>query len=166
MIPLLRTEQILVQEVGDELIIYDRKSCTSHCLNQIAARVWHYCNGHNTVEDIAKLLEKELELSPNQTSELGVAKENVNSEVLVWQALEEFERYQLLQEYIQPGAASLSRRKAIKKAAIGGGVVLGALLPMIRSIVVPTPVMAKSPASPHPHKHNHKHKWWRWRWWS
>ncbi len=134
MIPIARTEKLLIQEVGNELIIYDRERNASHCLNPMAAQVWHYCDGQNTIKDIAKLLEKEL----NQ---------DVDTQQLVWQALKDLERCHLIEEYISQStnAASISRRKVIKTAVLVGGFAIGSLSPAIRSIIAPTPAMAGSP---------------------
>ena len=134
MIPIARTEKLLIQEVGNELIIYDRERNASHCLNPMAAQVWHYCDGQNTIKDIAKLLEKEL----NQ---------DIDTQQLVWQALEDLERCHLIEEYISQStnAASISRRKVIKTAVLVGGFAIGSLSPVIRSIIAPTPAMAGSP---------------------
>jgi len=63
MIPLARTNKLLITQVGEEVIVYDQKRDTAHCLNAMAARVGHYCNGQNKVEDIAKLLEEDLLLA-------------------------------------------------------------------------------------------------------
>ena len=138
MIPVARTEKLLIQEVDNELIVYDEEQDTAHCLNPMAARVWHYCDGQNTVEDIAKLLEKELDIP---------AEEDVDMRGLVWLTLEELERFNLIKEYLPQltSASSISRRKAIKKASLVGAFAIGSLFPVVKSIVAPTPAMAASP---------------------
>jgi hypothetical protein len=118
MIPLARTKNLLISQVGEEVIVYDQERDTAHCLNAMAARVWHYCDGQNTVEDIAKLLEEDLEVS---------ADEDVDWRGLVWLTLEELQRFYLIQEYLsQPispvvqsaGESRVSRRKMIKLSRI------------------------------------------------
>jgi hypothetical protein len=138
MIPVARTEKLLIQEVDNELIVYDEERDTAHCLNPMAARVWHYCDGQNTVEDIAKLLEKELDIP---------ADSDVDMRGLVWLTLEELERFHLIKEYLkQPtGVSNISRRKVIKTASLVGGFAIGSLFPVVKSIVAPVPAMAISP---------------------
>lgn len=145
MIPLARTKNLLISQVGEEVIVYDRERDAAHCLNAMAARVWHYCDGQNTVEDIAKLLEEDLEVS---------ADEDVDWRGLVWLTLEELQRFNLIQEYLsQPissevqsaGESRVSRRKMIKTATLVGGFALGSMFPLVKSIVAPAPGMAAPP---------------------
>ncbi|NET24093.1 PqqD family protein [Okeania sp. SIO1I7] len=137
MIPVARSEKLLIQSVGNEVIVYDEVNNSSHCLNPMAARVWELCDGQHSVKDIAQLLEKELDVS--QT-------EDVDMRGLVWLTLEELERYQLIKEYLkQPtGIASVSRRKVIKTGVLVGGFAVGSMFPVVKSIVAPAPVMAAS----------------------
>ena len=138
MIPVARTEKLLIQEVDNELIVYDEEQDTAHCLNPMAVRVWYYCDGQNTVEDIAKLLEKELNIPADSDADMRG---------LVWLTLEELERFNLIKEYLkQPtGVSNISRRKVIKTASLVGGFAIGSLFPVVKSIVAPAPVMAVSP---------------------
>jgi hypothetical protein len=148
MIPLARTNNLLITQVGEEVIVYDQERDTAHCLNAMAARVWHYCDGQNTVEDIAKLLEEDLEVS---------ADEDVDWRGLVWLTLEELERFYLIQKYLsQPlspvvqsaGESRVSRRKMIKTATLVGGFALGSMFPLVKSIVAPSPAMAAPEPTP------------------
>ncbi|NCQ92930.1 MAG: PqqD family protein [Microcystis aeruginosa LG13-03] len=138
MIPVARTEKLLIQEVGNELIVYDQENNASHCLNPMAARVWHYCDGNNTINDIAKLLEKELNIAKDS---------DVDIRGLVYLTLEELERYNLIKDYVkQPiGASGISRRKVVKMATLVGGFAIGSMFPLVRSIVAPEAAMAASP---------------------
>jgi hypothetical protein len=51
--PLARTEGLVVQELGDESLVYDRESDVAHCLGGVAARVWRGCNGERDFEALA-----------------------------------------------------------------------------------------------------------------
>lgn len=54
--PLARSEGLLIEEVGDELLICDPDSNRAHSLNGFAARVWQACDGETTSEAlVAKL---------------------------------------------------------------------------------------------------------------
>lgn len=138
--PVARAENILIQEVGDELVVYDQETNESHCLNPIVTNVWHFCNGQNTFEDIVRLLERELNGSGSQVS--------VNTEKLVQLSLEELKNHKLIvfKEYtIKPPEGSfVSRRKVVKSAALVGGFAIGSASPLIKSIIAPEPSMAAS----------------------
>jgi len=135
-----RTQNLLIQEVDNELMVYDQERDVCHCLNPVAAKVWNYCDGYNTVDDIATFLEQELEV-PAETDIKG----------LVWQALEELGSLHLIQEYRQEQlvfTSTISRRKVMKQATLVGGFALGALFPMVTSIAAPAAVQAASHAQP------------------
>jgi hypothetical protein len=137
MIPIARTKQLLVEELGEEVIIYDRERDIIYCLNSLAARVWYCCDGRNTIADIAKILDEDLDLPVNEPE---------NSVDLVLRSLQELEDFHLIDEYIsQPiEQPAISRRRMIKKAALVSGFALGTLFPTIQSIVAPLPAMADS----------------------
>jgi hypothetical protein len=137
MIPVARTEKLLIQAVGNEVVVYDRDNHASHCLTAIAASVWHHCNGHNTVEDIARCIEQEL----NIPSESGV-----DIRGLVDRALAELEQNRLLDPYLRSpvDVPAISRRQMVKTATLVGGFAIGSMLPLVTSILAPTPAMAQS----------------------
>ncbi len=130
MTPQARQDRLVVQELGDETIIYDEQRDHVHRLNHTAALVWRHCDGRSTITDLMSVLQ----------AETGTP---VTDEV-VWLALDRLEKEHLLQErLIRPeDAKQITRRQMLRKAALGGGVTL--LLPVIQSMVAPTPAMALS----------------------
>src|ERR1041384_7241510 len=56
---LARKDELVVQDLPDELLVYDLKSHKAHCLNKTAAFIWKHCDGQRTAEDIAKMMETE-----------------------------------------------------------------------------------------------------------
>ena len=52
----LKRDQLVVEELGTELMIYDQKRNQAFCLNQKAAFVWQQCDGKTTVTEIAAKL--------------------------------------------------------------------------------------------------------------
>ena len=42
---LARHDELVVQELPDEVLVYDLRKHKAHCLNQTAAFVWNHCNG-------------------------------------------------------------------------------------------------------------------------
>jgi hypothetical protein len=143
MIPVARTANILITEVDNEVMIYDRERDACHCLNPIATKVYYYADGRNTVDDIAAFLEQELELS-----------EDLDIRGLVWLALEELEKCHLLKEYLREPLSDglgMSRRKVLGKTTkFAGAVAIGTLFPMIQSVIAPKPALAASTLTPTP----------------
>lgn len=121
LLPLARTNALVVKELQDEVLVYDLKRDKAHCLNPTAATVWKRCDGKLAVTDMARLLEKEF-------------KSPVKDEV-VWLALQQLDRFHLLQERATGPSAKpgLSRRELVR--SIG---VTALLLPAIISITAPT----------------------------
>ena len=56
--PLARKEGLIIQELPDEVLVYDLETDRAHCLNQTAAFVWQRCDGRTTAVEIARLLGK------------------------------------------------------------------------------------------------------------
>ena len=134
--PLARTRGLVVNELPEEIVVYDRESHKAHCLNRTAALVWKRCDGKTAPARIATLVSKDLK------SPVG--------EDLVWYALEQLAKDNLLTEKIVPRAAStdaaasavpaarLSRRELVRRLGLAAVVAL----PLITTIVAPTPVEA------------------------
>src|SRR5262245_41272783 len=112
--PQRRIDGLITRQMDGETLIYDLRNNKAHCLNRTAALVWDRCDGETTVEEIRGALSQQLET--------GV------DERLVWFALKQFCRDQLLEERpsFPPAfiAAALSRRAMVRvlglsAAAIG-----------------------------------------------
>jgi hypothetical protein len=120
-LPLARTEQLIVKEVDDEVLVYDLANDKAHCLNDTAARVWKSCDGKNSVTDISTSLAKEA----------GVAID----EGVVWLALDQLKKFKLLEQV--PTAptvfAGMSRRQLMRSLGVAA-----IALPVIISIAAPT----------------------------
>ena len=122
--PKARKSGLVVQEVPDEVLVYDLDSNKAHCLNQSAAIVWKSCDGATSISDIAKLVEAEAGGSV--------------SEDFVWLAIDQLNESDLLETSIRSSFAGESRREVIKK--IGLATMVG--LPIIASLVAPQSAMA------------------------
>ena len=48
-VPRARKEGLVVQDMPDELLVYDVDRHKAHCLNQTAALVWKRCDGKTSV---------------------------------------------------------------------------------------------------------------------
>jgi hypothetical protein len=108
----------VVEEVGEELLVYDQTNDCAHSLGVAASRVWRACDG----ETSTKALSSELDMDADT----------------VGRALEELDECSLLQNGEQvPG---VTRREAtLKTAKIGAA---AASAPLIYSILAPVPAMA------------------------
>ena len=132
-LPRAREKGLLTCEVADELLVYDLDRYEAHCLNSTAALVWRQCDGRTSVPEITRAL----------NIAYGVTLDND----VVWFALEQLERAQLIQIDVKyerrTDAAKLTRRELIKRA---GAAAAG--LPLVSSIVTPTAVEAATCRSP------------------
>lgn len=105
-----RREDLIVQKVGDEVIVYDKASHRAHSLNRPAALVFEQLDGKTDLAGVARRVGKVLG--------------EPHKDEIVAKAVNELAAADLL----QPGAA-LPRRSMLKGAA--------ALLPVVVSIAVP-----------------------------
>ena len=121
--PTARKEGLVVEELPDEVLVYDVNRHNAHCLNQSAALVWKHCDGRNTIEDLTRILQRE-------------SKTPVDDEVARL-ALEQLGKAHLLQEPIG-GTKGVSRREAMRRLGLAAAVTL----PLVTSIVAPTPAQA------------------------
>jgi hypothetical protein len=111
-----RTEDLVVQQFGNELLIYDRRTDVAHCLAETAALVWRACEGGATLDQLAASV---------------VGHTAADGETNALQALAALEEKGLLDE----AGGGVSRRHALRKMA---GVGAGALLaPLVVSAAVP-----------------------------
>lgn len=129
--PLSRTEQIIVQESNDELLVYDLEKNKAHCLNETSAFVWQHCDGTRTAKEIAQMLGKKL----NQTVD----------ENFVWLALDGLKKENLLAgaDSMEIDFGGLSRREAIRKIGFASMIAL----PIVASLVAPNVTDAQSPVA-------------------
>lgn len=120
-VALARRDDLVVQELQDEVLIYDLKRHKAVCLNKTAALVWNHCDGQTTVTKMAGLLQQE-------------AGSPVHEDV-VWYALDKLGRADLLEERLMPpDGVSLSRRRMVRKLGLGAMLAI----PAVISLVAPT----------------------------
>lgn len=129
--PLARKEGLEVQEILDEVLVYDLGRHRAHSLNRIASLVWKRCDGRTRLSRVAGLLEEELQV-PADTE-------------LVEFVLVRLRRAHLLAETDQAAAASghYTRREFVEKLK-KLGLAASVTLPLVTSIVSPTPGHAQT----------------------
>lgn len=126
-IPSVKSDNVLVESLQDELLIYDLSNDQASCLNPTAALVWKYADGKHTVSEIAAQMSNELGSS-------------VDTRVVLY-ALEQLDRKHLLSAPLDSSHSSnrLTRRDFLVKAGVVGAAVA---IPVIISIAAPSPAMA------------------------
>lgn len=122
--PRARKEGLLVQELADELLVYDRIRHKAHCLNETAALIWNNCDGKTSVSQMTRLLEKQAN--------------GPVDEAMVWLAFDELGKAKLLRDNKRPTTSGISRRELIRR--VGTAAVIA--LPVVSSIVAPGAVEA------------------------
>ncbi len=123
LMPRARQDELVVEELPDETLVYDLKRHKANCLNRTAALVWQQCDGQTSVAHVAALLEEQL-ATPTD-------------EAVVWMALDRLGRAHLLSEPVTLPAdgAQYSRREMLRTLRRAAGISL--LLPVVSSIFAP-----------------------------
>ncbi len=118
--PQARTKEILIQEVGNEYLVYDLDTNVAFCLNATSAEIWKRCDGTSTVQEVAKSLGKQMNVKLDED--------------FIWFAIDDFEKNNLLAEKTNrpTNFNNVSRRNILFKYSIP---VL--MLPLVASIVAP-----------------------------
>jgi hypothetical protein len=129
--PQARHEGLVIQELDDEVLVYDLDRHRSHCLNRTAAFIWRHCDGQTSPAGIAALLHRDFDAPAD--------------EQVVWLALRQLDKSYLLRERIELPSelARVSRREVARRLGMMG--VGAALLPILTTLIVPTAAAQGSP---------------------
>ena len=127
-VPKARKENLVVQELDGEVLIYDLDTNKAFCLNEASALVWQACDGNKDVSEIRNSLGKQL-------------KSPVNDD-FVWLALDQLKKENLIEnkDEVVVDFNGMSRREVIRKVGIASVVAL----PIISSLVAPPAISAQS----------------------
>lgn len=125
-VPVARKQGLVVQEMPEEVLIYDLDTNKAHCLNKTAAFVWKSCDGNKSVADITKSFENDFGSTVDED--------------LVWLAIEQLGDKNLLNESLPTSFKGQSRREVIKK--IGFAAVIA--LPVVASLAAPSSALASA----------------------
>jgi hypothetical protein len=126
-LPSRRHEDLTVQGIGDETLVYDETRHRAFCLNATSATVWRLSDGRRTVEQIADAATIELQLP-------------VTREIVEF-ALSVLRRDGLLQADSYPaGVHAVSRRALIKKLGVGAAL----MVPVVTAVFAPPAAHAGS----------------------
>src|SRR2546430_12933957 len=83
-LPFKRQRGLVIDDLPDEVLVYDLDRHKAHCLNRTAAIVWRHCDGNTSPVEIALCLQRELDTPIN--------------EKLVWLALRQLDKLHLLEK--------------------------------------------------------------------
>ena len=125
-LPKAKSLDLVVQQVENDILVYDLPTNKAHHLNKTLSIVWQKCDGKTTIAETQKLLEAEL-------------KTKIEAD-FVWLALAELEKANLLEESFNGSEVEkLTRRSVLFKYALPS-----VLLPIAVSLVAPRAVVAQS----------------------
>lgn len=122
--PTARRRGLVVQQVRNELLVYDLDTDRAHCLNETAAAVWRACDGKRPVAEIAAAAGSEIRQRLNEDA--------------VWLAIDQLAEHRLLEGQIERKFDPISRREAVRRI----GMASMAALPVIASLAAPKSVFA------------------------
>ena len=126
--PKTRNENIVVQEMEKEILIYDLQTNKAFCLNETSALIYQLCDGKKSITEIADLMSIKLK--------------TLVSEEFIWLALDKLKQDDLLEKSgeFEIDYKGLNRRQVIKKIGFASMIAL----PVVSSIVAPSAAAAQS----------------------
>ncbi len=114
-----RKDGLVVQEMPDELLVYDLDTNKAHCLNQTALNVWKACDGKNNIADLARMY-------------------GSGNEDLIWLAIDQLNENDLLEKESELDFNGRTRRDLIKKVGFASVIAL----PVVASLTAPSSILA------------------------
>ncbi len=126
--PVSRKDNLVVQEMDREILIYDLNDNKAFCLNETSMLIWQACDGEKSTAEISQIISKKLNTPANED--------------LVWLALDQLKKENLIENgnQLRNNFAGMSRREVIKKVGLGTMIAL----PIIASIGAPKAIYAQS----------------------
>lgn len=126
--PVARKSDLVVQQIMDEVLIYDLKIHKAFHLNETSTLVWHLSDGNNSADEISKAISTKFNALANED--------------LVWLAIDQLKKQNLLDNSseLESKFDGLSRREVIKRA--GAGLMIA--LPVVATLAAPTIANAAS----------------------
>ncbi len=129
--PRARSTDLITTRIDDELVVFDQAQNVGHSLNRTATLIFEHADGTHSIADLVALLQAELN-------------ENADED-LVLMTLDKLRRAHLMEEAPIRAAEAVrsTRRRFVRKIGLVGALTL--LLPVVETVVAPTPAMAQSP---------------------
>ena len=127
--PKARVSDLVIQNSGNELLIFDLKTNTALSLNETSARIWQSCDGKREAADIGSYLEESDGVYVDQDLVLLAIRQLSDSNLLAAKTPD------------SGNSERVSRRKLLRQIGAGSAVAL----PIIHSIVAPPASAAATP---------------------
>lgn len=126
--PLTRKNGLVVQNLGNEVLIYDLEANRAFSLNETSRLIWDLASGDRTIPEITKDAAKKLSAPVN--------------EEFIWLALDRFNKENLLENAADFSGhyKGFSRREIVKRAGLASMVAL----PTVFTLIAPRAVDAQS----------------------
>lgn len=126
--PAVRKDQLLCEDLSEECVIYDGRQTKAHHFNSTLTWIWRRCDGNTSIESLASDFEQQF----NVTNGLPV----------VLTGLQQLDARDLLQSPLDINEVMAAEATAVsRRSVVAGGSVL---MPLVFSILAPTPAAAKS----------------------
>jgi len=119
--PQARKDGLVVRELPGEVVVYDSVRHEAHCLNETAAAVWRHCDGETSPSEIGFRLAREFSTPVDE----GV----------VWLALEDLCKLELLEQPVTRPTTGLTRADVIRRAGLVASVLA---VPAVFSMAAPS----------------------------
>jgi len=131
--PRVRHNDLLSEELEGQHVIYDATNQTVHGMNPTLSWVWSHCDGSRTVDDLIAAMQGETGLDDARS--------------LVTSGLKQLAEANLLEpESVDLNALRTEARVVSRRAAVAAGVSIA--VPVLSSMLAPTPAAAKSTEKP------------------
>lgn len=119
--PLARVDDLVIEELGEELLVYDTSIKNVHCLSPTVVRVWRACDGETRPEKMASQLDL--------------------SDAEIKQALAELDGCELLATPVGTHGGISRRDLGVKATKVAAAT---AALPLILSVAAPAAAQTQS----------------------
>lgn len=126
--PLARREELVVEELPDEILVYDLRQHKAHCLNKSAAFIWEQCDGLTSARELAQLTTDEFQAPIDES--------------MIWQTLERLGKANLLAEPVKRPSGDRFRSRRAMLGKLSAAAMLS--VPVVMSITSPSSAAAAS----------------------
>lgn len=121
-----KQKKLIAKTIDDELLLFDEKTSTAHCLNGIAGEMWMACEQQSSASEVARALRTRW---PDMNKEVA------------WASLRQMAAAGVLEEVIDGENISTARRELIRKLGFTAAVVLPIV---VTSVLIPPAAAAAS----------------------
>jgi hypothetical protein len=124
----VRADQLVCEDISGECVIYNGRQKKAHHLNSTLTWIWHKCDGNTSIKALPAEFEQQFEIT-NGLDVLMTGLEQLEARDLLEPSAE-------MDGFLADQRSTLSRRDVV----VGGSF----LMPLVVSILAPTPAAAKS----------------------